>query len=35
MALGQKIETNNFTREEGYGICNRLEGFGLAHEIQT
>lgn len=34
MALGQKIETNTFTREEGYGICNRLQGFGLAHEIE-
>jgi hypothetical protein len=34
MALGQRIETNTFTREEGYGICNRLQGFGLAHELQ-
>ena len=33
MALGQAIETNIFSREEGYGICNRLQGFGLAHEI--
>jgi hypothetical protein len=35
MALGQKIETNTFSREEGYGICNRLQGFGLAHEIEA
>jgi hypothetical protein len=34
MALGQRIETNTFTREEGYGICNRLQGYGLAHELQ-
>jgi hypothetical protein len=35
MALGQKIETNTYSREEGYGICNRLQGFGLAHLIDT
>ena len=35
IALGQKTETNMFTREEGYAICNRLQGFGLAHEIQA
>jgi hypothetical protein len=34
MALGQKTETNLYTREEGYGICNRLQGFGLAHELE-
>ena len=34
IALGQKTETNLYTREVGYGICNRLQGFGLAHEIQ-
>jgi hypothetical protein len=35
MALGQRIETNNYSREEGYAICNRLQGFGLAHEIDA
>ena len=35
MALGQKTETNLFSREEGYSICNRLQGFGLAHYIDT
>lgn len=34
LALGQKTESNTYTREEGYGICNRLQGFGLAHEVQ-
>jgi hypothetical protein len=34
IALGQRTETNLYTREVGYGICNRLQGFGLAHEIQ-
>ena len=34
MALGQRIETNLFTREEGFMICTRLQGFGLAHEVQ-
>src|SRR5579863_7966669 len=34
MALGQKTEKNLYTREEGYGICNRLQGFGLVHEIE-
>lgn len=34
MALGQRIETNQFTREEGFMICLRLQGFGLAREIQ-
>ena len=35
LTLGQKTETNLFTREEGYGICARLQGFGLAHEVDT
>jgi hypothetical protein len=35
LALGQQTEKNNFTREEGYGICNRLQGFGLAHEVEV
>ena len=33
MALGQATERNTYSREEGYGICNRLQGFGLAHEL--
>jgi hypothetical protein len=35
IALGQKTEKNVHSREEGYGICNRLQGFGLAHVIET
>lgn len=35
IALGQATEKNTYTREEGYGICNRLQGFGLAHEIEA
>lgn len=36
IALGQKTENNRaFSREEGYGICNRLQGFGLAHMVET
>jgi hypothetical protein len=35
IALGQRTERNNFSREEGHGICNRLQGFGLAHELET
>lgn len=34
-ALGQNVETELYSREEGYGICNRLQGFGLAHEIHV
>jgi hypothetical protein len=34
LALGQATEKNTYTREIGYGICNRLQGFGLAHEVQ-
>jgi hypothetical protein len=33
LALGQATETNTYNREEGYAICNRLQGFGLAHEM--
>ena len=35
IALGQATERNTYTREVGYGICNRLQGFGLAHEINA
>jgi hypothetical protein len=35
LALGQKTESNTFSREDGYGICNRLQGFGLAHVVET
>ena len=35
IALGQKTETNKFTREEGYMICTRLQGFGLAYEVDS
>lgn len=33
IALGQKTDRNTFSREEGYMVCARLQGFGLAHEI--
>jgi hypothetical protein len=33
IALGQKTDANTFSREEGYMVCARLQGFGLAHEI--
>ena len=33
--LGQKTETNLYTREKGYAVCARLQGFGLAHEIEV
>ena len=33
-ALSQNVQTN-FSREEGYGICNRLQGFGLVHEVEV
>ena len=34
IALGQKTDANRFfTREEGYAVCARLSGFGLAHEV--
>lgn len=37
-ALGQETDRskqggNPFSREEGYSICARLQGFGLAHEV--
>ena len=35
MALGQAAENNLFTREIGYGNCCRLQGFGLAHEVEV
>jgi len=35
MALGQATEGNVYTREIGYGVCCRLQGFGLAHEIDV
>jgi hypothetical protein len=35
MALGQATEKNLYTREIGYGVCCRLQGFGLAHEIDV
>ena len=35
IALDQKTESNLFSRELAFGICNRLQGFGLAHEIET
>jgi hypothetical protein len=34
LALGQTTEKNIYTREVGYGICARLQGFGLAHEFE-
>lgn len=33
-ALGGEFEGPSFSREEGYDACNRLQGFGLAHEIE-
>jgi hypothetical protein len=33
--LAQKTEGNMFAREEGYMVCARLQGFGLAHEISV
>jgi len=33
IALGQATERNTHNREEGHAICNRLQGFGLAHEL--
>jgi hypothetical protein len=34
-ALGVKVAKQAFSREEGYDACNRLQAFGLAHEIET
>jgi hypothetical protein len=33
-AFGIRTEGNRFSREEGYDACNRLQAFGLAHEIE-
>ena len=35
LALDQNGANDVVNREEGYGICNRLQGFGLAHEIDV
>ncbi|MBS1851837.1 MAG: hypothetical protein JST79_13060 [Acidobacteria bacterium] len=35
IAIGQATEDNQYSREHGYAICNRLQGFGLVHEIET
>jgi hypothetical protein len=34
-ALGGEFQGSSFSREEGYDACNRLQGFGLAHEIEV
>lgn len=34
-ALGGQIQGPSFNREEGHDACNRLQGFGLAHEIEV
>lgn len=34
-ALGATPSTQAFSREEGYEACTRLQGFGLAHEIDV
>jgi hypothetical protein len=34
-AFGMTTDGNTFSREEGYDACNRLQAFGLAHEIET
>jgi hypothetical protein len=34
-ALGGKYEGSSFSREQGYDACNRLQAFGLAHEIDV
>jgi hypothetical protein len=33
-AFGDSYGGQNFSREQGYDACNRLQGFGLAHEIE-
>lgn len=33
-ALGDEFQGPSFSREQGYDACNRLQGFGLAHEIE-
>ena len=35
LALDQNGANDVVNREEGYGICNRLQGFGLSHEIDV
>lgn len=35
IALGGEPQGPSFNREEGYDACNRLQGFGLAHEIDV
>jgi len=35
LALDQNGANDVVNREEGYGVCNRLQGFGLAHEIDV
>jgi hypothetical protein len=32
-ALSGEFQGPSFSREQGYDACNRLQGFGLAHEI--
>jgi hypothetical protein len=34
-AFGMNTDGNTFSREEGYDACNRLQAFGLAHEIDV
>jgi hypothetical protein len=33
-AFGMNTDGDRFSREEGYDACNRLQAFGLAHEIE-
>jgi hypothetical protein len=33
-AVGGAFEGPSISREEGYDACNRLQGFGLAHELE-
>ena len=34
-ALGAPPSRQAFSREDGYEACMRLQGFGLAHEIDV
>ena len=34
LAFGRKRGPEQFSREEDYDACNRLQAFGLAHEIE-
>ena len=34
MALGQRIERDDYTAKKTTRICNRLPGFGLVHELE-